>query len=142
MLDLDALSREVASPVRLALAAVRDNPPHEESPLPWAGEGPRVIGHNGIAVCYADEKDAAHIAAAVNSAPVLAAEVERLTALLAAARVAVAGIGLAFCSDACRSVSPSPGGFGWIGNCHCGAVGSNFARTKARRAVGLEGSHG
>ena len=86
MVDLDALSREVAAagddPVRLALAALKANPPSPDSPLPWKGEGPRVIGHNGITVCYADDKDAAHIAAAVNSAPILAAEVKRLQELL------------------------------------------------------------
>ena len=126
-----------------ALAAVRDNPPNPLYPLPWCGNGTYVEDAlaDTVASCDGEELSAC-IAARVNSAPVLAAEVERLTALLAATRVAVAGIGLAFCSDACQSVSPSPGGFGWIGNCHCGAVGSNVARTKARRAVGLDESHG
>jgi len=71
-----------------ALSLLRDNPPHEESPLPWYNDrdgelycrtGYEVCGRKGHA------KDKRHIAAAVNAAPALAAEVERLTAQLAAA---------------------------------------------------------
>ena len=80
---LDDLMR--ARAVRLALAALKANPNDTESPLPWQQKDRRtVVDADGdfVARC-ATEADAAHIAAAVNAAPVLAAEVEKLTTDLA-----------------------------------------------------------
>lgn len=133
--------------VNEAIAAVKSNQPHDESPLPWRAAPAvhlcNVLSANDEAVATQFwYSDAAHIAAAVNAAPLLVAEVERLQAVVEAARVAVARIGSVHCSDACRSMSPAPGGYGWIGTCHCGAVGSNFARVAARNALGLEVGHG
>ena len=71
--------------VQKAIAAVKANPPHPDSPLPWRVNGKFIedskredVGGIG----YRD--DAAHIAAAVNAAPVLLAEVERLQCTLVA----------------------------------------------------------
>jgi hypothetical protein len=66
--------------------------------------------------------------AAVNAAPVLAAEVERLTALLAAARVAVEKL-YTECRHDCACVN-------LLGrDCDCGAA----IAIELRRAVGLDG---
>jgi hypothetical protein len=128
--DLDQLSREVDSPVRLALAALKANP--ATSPLPWAADDTTVRDDCRMGLAYwADPEDAAHIAAAVNAAPVLAAEVERLTALLAAARVAVEKL-YTECRHDCACVN-------LLGrDCDCGAA----IAIELRRAVGLEEGHG
>lgn len=126
--------------VNEAIAAVKANPPDDESPLPWSISCKFLEDANGGDVAgfgYDTDIECAH--ARIAAAPLLVAEVERLQAVVEAARVAVARIGSVHCSDACRSMSPAPGGYGWIGTCHCGAVGSNFARVAARRALGLEG---
>ncbi len=72
-----------------AIALLRANPPDNYSPLPWHRSGDSVRdsdgAHTPVAKCDS-LTDAAHIAAAVHAAPVLAAEVERLTADLAALR--------------------------------------------------------
>lgn len=72
--------------VQKAIAAVKANPPHPDSPLPWRVNGKFIedskredVGGIG----YRD--DAAHIAAAVNAVPILIAEVERLSAAVATA---------------------------------------------------------
>ena len=134
--DLDALSREVADPVRLALAALKANPPHHQSPLPWQRKWPSdVAAADGtMVVDFAMVADAAHIAAAVNAAPVLAAEVDRLTAQLEAARVAVEKV-LAVHTRDCAShgyVTLTP-----ITKWECDCAARFVA--EARRAVGLEG---
>ncbi len=126
MPKLDDLMR--ARAVRLALAAVRDNQPDTESPLLWQQTDRRtVVDADGdfVARC-ATEADAAHIAAAVNAAPILAAEVERLRGLLAAARVAV---------EALPELHPERCVNGH--QCHCGAVKANKARAEARAALGV-----
>lgn len=71
--------------VEEAIAAVKANPPHPESPLPWRVNGKFLEDSNGDyfgGLGY--REDAAHIAAAVNAAPVLIAEVERLQCTLVA----------------------------------------------------------
>lgn len=90
--DLEALSREIAATsdaVRLAIAAVKANPPHPESPMPWrrkdGGIGEVLAADDSLVCEMAVDEDAAHIAAAVNAAPVLVAEVERLSAAVATA---------------------------------------------------------
>ena len=75
--------------IQEALAAVRANPPHEESPLPWANDDEGALYCRSGYQLGRAKGHARHIRAAVNAAPVLAAEVERLQGLLAAARVAV-----------------------------------------------------
>lgn len=107
MVDLDNLSREIAATsdaVRLAIAAVKANPPSPDSPTPWKAQPRRheVIG--AVAAPVADtlnSADAAHIAAAVNAAPLLIAEVERLQGLLphAAECAALADLHI-LCADA------------------------------------------
>jgi hypothetical protein len=76
---LDELMR--ARAVRLALVALKANPLNPDSPLPWRGFGRLVLDRSGNVVCryiYADRDCTPGIAAAVNAAPILAAEVERL----------------------------------------------------------------
>ena len=86
--DLDQLSREVAAKeltmtVQEALALLRANPRDDGSPLPWHAVKATVLDAAGDALADCESPlDAASIAAAVNAAPVLVAEVERLTALL------------------------------------------------------------
>lgn len=137
---LDDLMR--ARAVRLALAAVRDNP--ALSPLPWRDKSGAIWGANGLLAdgLYAD--DAGHICAAVNAAPILAAEVERLQGLLAAARVAVAKVPVLYrhhhdCASLntylFRNPPQSP-------PCNCACEAVNKAQLEARRAVGLEENHG
>lgn len=153
-----------------ALAAVRANPPHVGSPLPWHNDNKlgALYCHSGFEVCGGRrvcKEDRAHIAAAVNSAPVWAAEVERLQGLLAnaeasahdwmtrsvelgyptaedvykarlaAARVAVAEWPVPIHTDRCAGWNDQDGDFAGC-NCDCAAV--DAARTEARRAVGLE----
>jgi hypothetical protein len=130
---LDDLMR--AREVRLALAAVKANPAHPQNTLPWDDCNGEVRASDGVAVCDASFRDAAHIAAAVNAAPVLAAEVERLTALLAAARVAVEALPEYYHEASCGIECGH-------GDCCCPAEYGETKRTAARRAVGLEESHG
>jgi hypothetical protein len=125
------------SAVQEALAALKANPPHDNNPLPWHfaetdDQGCDVISAFDVHVaseCY--YKSAAHIAAAVNAAPVLAAEVERLQGLLAAAR---------------WKVEQLPRYEEHM--CTIEVLGANDldlaneALDRARRAVGLEESHG
>jgi hypothetical protein len=117
--------------VQEALAAVRDNQPHRLTPLPWSQEDPpgeRVVaGDRSFAADCSTDEDAAHIAAAVNAAPVLAVEVERLQGLLAAARVAVAELPEYYHEASCGH-----------GDCCCPAEYGETKRTAARRKVGLE----
>lgn len=73
----------------------------------------------------------------------LAAEVERLSALLAAARVAVEKWPTTMHSQHCCGWNAAEGDEpDRIVNCDCHAWKIDKARTEARRAVGLEGSHG
>ena len=148
------------SAVSKALAALKANPPSIYTPAPWWVKNPvceRVYAsnHTFAADCSTDE-DAAHIAAAVNAAPVLAAEVERLQGEVEAERQAGITLGSALFEkldflqgqlaayrlavEALPELHPERCANGH--QCHCGAVKANKARTEARRAVGLEGSHG
>ena len=73
--------------VQEALAALKANPPDEFSPFPWRTQPHQNKVIDAAAALVADtlsNDDAACIAAAVNAAPVLVAEVEKLTADLAA----------------------------------------------------------
>ena len=114
--------------VNEAIAAVKANPPNPESPLPWrrkdGGIGEVLAADDSLVCEMAVDEDAAHIAAAVNAAPVIIAEVERLRAQLEAARVAV------------EAIKPhhSPCNMG----CNCDRCKSDFAMLIARRALGLE----
>lgn len=113
--DLDTLSREIAATsnaVRLAIAAVKANPRHELYPLPWGRRGIALVSGDG----YIVGGDLLHIAAAVNAAPVLIAEVERLQSALEAARVAAEKL-RTNCRDDCASVQPFLPGR----DCDCGA---------------------
>lgn len=80
------------------ITALRATAPHELSPLPWRVDDDEVsldavLCSTGLAVSIGSyDKDASHIAAAVNAAPHLLAEVDRLRAQLAAAREAVAAL--------------------------------------------------
>lgn len=109
-----------------AIAAVKANPPL--SPLPWRDKSGAIWGANGLLAdgLYADDAKCAR--ARVNAAPVLVAEVERLQAVVEAARVAVEKWKPAH-SEMCGRVCHS--------NC-CAHTESNAARTEARRALGLE----
>ena len=118
--------------VQEALAAVRDNPNDDESPLPWRADDTFVFAADGTAAAHwVKHSRARHIAAAVNAAPVLAAEVERLQGLLAAAR---------------WKVEQLPRYEEHM--CTIEVLGANDldlaneALDRARRAVGLEESHG
>lgn len=114
--------------VNEAIAAVKANPPL--NPLPWREDDSVVRSANSNAVAqWAEWADAAHIAATVNAAPILIAEVERLQAALAAARVAAGN--LPPYPHTQLRCSPSEG-------CHCTSDASNTARIEARRALGLE----
>lgn len=109
--------------VNEAIAAVKANPPL--NPLPWREDDSVVRSANSNAVAqWAEWADAGHIAAAVNAAPLLIAEVERLQAVVEAARVAV------------EAIKPhhSPCNMG----CNCDHCKSDFALLIARRALGLE----
>lgn len=68
--------------IQEALAAVRDNPNSEGSSLPWSAILDQVQCLEGWTANAYSKDNAACIAARVNSAPVLAAEVERLQGLL------------------------------------------------------------
>jgi hypothetical protein len=121
---LDELMR--ARAVRLALAALKANPPPFALPLIELGRA-YLADANEVFVTACDGMDVQrHIAAAVNAAPVLAAEVERLNALLAAARVAVESRGH---DTRCNAFADN------AADCGCGY-------REASRAVGLEESHG
>ena len=134
--NVDDLMR--ARAVRLALAALKANPPHPDSPLPW-GCNPAIdaicdTGGNGSAVAFVIlRQDESHIAAAVNAAPILAAEVERLTAQLEAARVAVGKWRFRECCACCNDAGNENA------QCYADAVENDANRDEARRAVGLEG---
>ena len=95
-----------------AIEILRGTEPHPESPLPWEA----YAGHTApcfrardaqyVGECrHTAAADAAHIVAAVNAAPVLLAEIDRLRAQLAAAREAVAGLrsGLLSVEEASRA---------------------------------------
>lgn len=73
-----------------AIAALRKTAPSIASPLPWSIEHSCIVDARGSVVdnllLKADRK---HIAAAVNAAPHLLAEIDRLRAQLAAAREAM-----------------------------------------------------
>lgn len=156
-----------ARAVRLALAALKANPPHEQSPLPWYGCQFTGVLRDGDSNELADSltvNDSLHIAAAVNAAPVLVAEVERLQCTLVA-QAKRAGLPVdqlrhddlaehladriaeleAQCAAA-RVAVEKIGGFYHrracatevFLPCNCGAAASNAARTEARRALGLE----
>lgn len=131
---LDELMR--ARAVRLALAALKANPLPFASPLlPHGWASMHTENDFFEASCTAvGGRDA--IIAAVNAAPVLAAEVERLQGLLAAARVAVELWPVPIHADRCAGWNDQDGDFAGC-NCDCAAV--DAARTAARRAVGLEG---
>ena len=115
-----------------ALAAVRDNPLGNDPPR-WAPFDEYTCAfirnpYGGHVAQFRTNTERDYAIAAVNSAPVLAAEVERLTALLAAARVAVEALPELH-EFGCRS-----GQHG--GRCDCNAL---EYKTEIRRAVGLEG---
>lgn len=135
MSDLEALSGEIAAisdAVRLAIAAVKANPPHPESPMPWYGCQFTGVLRDGDSNELADSltvNDSLHIAAAVNAAPVLIAEVERLQAVVEAARVAVAEMRQDHRSDCARIILGQ-----WGRECDCGWA----EILVARRALGLE----
>jgi hypothetical protein len=129
------MSREVAAagdgPVRLALAALKANQAPFALPVMSFGRADLAdAGEAFVTACNGVEVQR-HIVAAVNSAPVLAAEVERLQGLLAAARVAVEALHERECYPSCRSVTHGH-------SCTCGAVSCNDDITELRRAVGLE----
>ena len=66
-----------------SIEVLRQTEPHPESPLPWRVNGRFLEDSNGEDVGgIGYREDAAHIAAAVNAAPVLLAEIDRLRALL------------------------------------------------------------
>jgi hypothetical protein len=119
---LDELMR--ARAVRLALAAVKANPLPADSTSPWSANAYLWSGEKRVPMNSLHVR--AHIAAAVNAAPVLAVEVERLNALLAAARVAVESRGH---DTRCNAFADN------AADCGCGY-------REASRAVGLEESHG
>lgn len=129
------------SVVQKAIAAVKANPPDDGSEMPWKARKANVYDSNGEDVADCDSpQDAAHIAAAVNAAPVLIAEVERLRAVVDAARVAVEKwpepVHSRFCDHSCGAgcTNHQP--------CNCGHATQVAARTEARRALGLEVGHG
>lgn len=111
--------------VNEAIAAVKANQPHEDSPLPWSISCKFLEDANGGDVAgfgYDTDIECAH--ARIAAAPVLVAEVERLQAALDAARVAVAAIKP--CHSPCNM------------GCNCDRCKSDFALLIARRALGLE----
>ena len=142
--------------IQEALAAVRANPPHSASPLPWANDDEGALYCRSGYQLGRAKGHARHIRAAVNAAPVLAAEVERLQGEVEAERQAGITLGSALFEkldflqgqlaayrlavEALPELHPERCANGH--QCHCGAVKANKARTEARRAVGLEGSHG
>lgn len=73
-----------------AIEILRGTEPHPESPLPWTVHDMEVRACDGktdvCGNCY--PCDAEHIAAAVNAAPVLLAEIDRLRVQLAASEQA------------------------------------------------------
>lgn len=112
-----------------ALAAIKTAAPSPETPLPWS-ESPGHIEYglkdaDGLHVgSFRFKQDRDYAKVCVNAAPVLAAEVERLQGLLAAARVAVEAIPWQPHTMAC----------GRAGNgCDCYGGRCNNARTEARR---------
>ena len=114
--------------VNEAIAAVKANPPL--NPLPWREDDSVVRSASSNAVAqWAEWADAAHIAAAVNAAPVLLARVAELESRLEAARVAVEK--LPKYRHTQLRCSPR-------GGCYCSADAANAARTEARRALELE----
>ncbi len=73
------------------ITALRETAPHRMSPLPWRYNGFDVVdAAGGVVVRGPTKEDGLHIAAAVNAAPHLLAEVDQLRERLAAAREAVA----------------------------------------------------
>ena len=122
--------------VNEAIAAVKSNPPSKITRTPWGLVHCIVVDADGLTVCEASFSDAAHIAAAVNAAPVLIAEVERLQTVVEAARVAVEKWPGMEHSEFCR---------GWFvpgddrTECTCGAWHHEKALADLRRALGLEG---
>ena len=110
------------------ITALRATAPHPESPLPWRINGRFLEDSNGddvggIGYC----EDAAHIAAAVNAAPVLLAEVDALRAQLEALVGLVERWPELDCASWCNDL-----------RCTCGAEDHNLARAAARLALGLE----
>lgn len=69
--------------VQEALAALKANPPHMPPPWKAAGDHVQTVDFTQD-MATSNAANARHIAAAVNAAPILAAEVEKLTADLAA----------------------------------------------------------
>ena len=109
------------------ITALRATAP--ESPLPWRGLYD-VFDANGFTVAWrVPEPDASHIAAAVNAAPHLLAEIDRLRAQVAAAREAVAGWPTPDHADWCQGWADSRS----FAGCNC-AVSK---MTAARLALGL-----
>ena len=116
------MSNDELMPEHPAITALRATDTSQVSPRPWDGvynvydEQQHLVARLAARVAY--------IVAAVNAAPVLIAEVERLQAVVEAARVAV------------EAIKPhhSPCNMG----CNCDHCKSDFALFIARRALGLE----
>ena len=109
------------------ITALRATAPHAESPLPWREDDSVVRSASSNAVAqWAEWADAAHIAAAVNAAPVLLAEVDALRAQLEALVGLVERWPELDCASWCSDL-----------RCTCGAEDQNLARAAARLALGL-----
>jgi len=150
MAKVDALL--AARAVRLAIAAVKANPPL--NPLPWREDDSVVRSANSNAVAqWAEWADAAHISAAVNAAPLLIAEVERLQKRLADSEAA-AHVWADKFAKVLVAVEKWPGVEhsefcrGWFvpgfdrTECTCGAWHHERALAELRRALGLEVGNG
>jgi len=134
MAKVDALLAERA--VRLAIAAVKANPLSEVSPR-WASFDEYTCAfirnpHGGHVAQFRTNTERDYALAAVKAAPVLVAEVERLTAQLAAARAAVAELPMDGHRIDCPALDPDEEDR----RCECSMMATI---EEARRAVGLEG---
>ena len=109
------------------ITALRATAPHPESPLPWSANGTIIEDCDGYDVGALYREDAAHIVAAVNAAPHLLAEVDRLRAQLEALVGLVERWPELDCASWCNDL-----------RCTCGAEDHNLARAAARLALGLE----
>lgn len=123
-----------ARAVRLALAALKANPPHEQSPLPWYGCQFTGVLRDGDSNELADSltvNDSLHIAAAVNAAPHLLAEVDALRAQLEALASLIKRWPTCPHWHDCATLNRG-------GDCTCGAVEADLARAEARKLLGVE----
>lgn len=118
------------------ITALRATAPHELSPLPWRVDDDEVsldavLCSTGLAVSIGSyDKDASYIAAAVNAAPHLLAEVDRLRAQLEAL------VGLVAKWDDGSHCCEWNENDGFLPCCFCDDAES--ARAEARRLLGVE----